>query len=313
MTDPVLAPVPDAEVPQVREIPAAPRRSDAIDQDVWTAMAEARLAAEPLRDADMNAVVLFANRCAEVANNEAQAAVQAADAAASSAAMSASSAQAAGASEAAAASSASAAASGASSAAASASSAAGSAQAASASAQSAAADAQAVADGLASIAGGPVASVAGRTGVVTLEQLSEAGVATQTGEEVLSNKTLEASSIKDARRVSSAQFIDKTVTNAAAAGTITIDLSQADVFDLTLAGATTLAISNAPALIGETFAIVIRVSQGATAFALTWFSGITWLTSGGTAPAVPAANKSVEYILSTADGTNWIGRKGAAN
>ncbi len=307
MTDPVLAPVPDAEVPQVREIPAAPRRSDAIDPDVWTAMAEARLAAEPLRDADMNAVVLFANRCAEVANNEAQAAVQAADAAASSAAMSASSAQAAGESEAAAASSASAAASGASSAAASASSSAGSAQAASASAQSAAADAQAVADGLASIAGGPVASVAGKTGVVTLEQLAEAGVATQSGAETLTNKTLSGP------RSSMAQYIDKTVTNAAATGTATLDLSQADVFDLTLAGATTLAISNAPALSGETFAIVVRVSQGATAFALTWFSGITWLTSGGTAPAAPAANKSVEYVLSTTDGTNWIGRKGAAN
>ena len=313
MTDPVLAPVPDAEVPQVREIPAAPRRSDAIDPDVWTAMAEARLAAEPLRDADMNAVVLFANRCAEVANNEAQAAVQAADAAASSAAMCASSAQAAGESEAAAASSASAAASGASSAAASASSAAGSAQAAFASAQSAAADAQAVADGLASIAGGPVASVAGKTGVVTLEQLSEGGVATQTGEEVLSNKTLEASSIKDARRVSSAQFLDKTVTNAAATGAITLDLSQAAVFDLTLAGATALSISNAPILSGETFSMVLIVSQGAAAFALTWFGGINWRTPGGTAPATPAANKTVEYILSTTDGTNWIGRKGAAN
>lgn len=108
-------------------------------------------------------------------------------------------------------------------------------------------------------------------------------------------------------------YRDKTYENNVATGTVTLDLSQADVFDLTLAGATTLAISNAPALIGETFAIVIRVSQGATAFALTWFSGITWLTSGGTAPAAPAANKSVEYILSTMDGTNWIGRKGAAN
>lgn len=108
-------------------------------------------------------------------------------------------------------------------------------------------------------------------------------------------------------------YRDKTYENNVATGTVTLDLSQADVFDLTLAGATALEISNAPTLSGETFAIVVRVSQGATAFALTWFSGITWLTSGGTAPAAPAANKSVEYILSTMDGTSWIGRKGAAN
>lgn len=139
-----------------------------------------------------------------------------------------------------------------------------------------------------------------------------------TDAQTLTNKTLTSpaingGSVSGASRVSSAQFIDKTATNSAATGTATLDLSQADVFDLTLAGATTLAISNAPTLSGETLSIVVRVSQGATAFVLTWFGGITWLTSGGTAPAVPAANKSVEYILSTMDGTNWIGRKGAAN
>lgn len=85
MTDPVLAPVPDAEVPQVREIPPAPRRSDAIDPDVWTEMAEARLAAEPLRDADMSNVARFANRCASVAIDSAQEASAQARAAAESA------------------------------------------------------------------------------------------------------------------------------------------------------------------------------------------------------------------------------------
>ena len=156
-------------------------------------------------------------------------------------------------------------------------------------------------------ADGLVASVAGKSGAVTVEDLSGGGVATQSGTESLTNKTVSGP------RSSMAQYIDKTITNAAATGTVTLDLSQADVFNLTLSGNTTLAISNAPTLSGETFAIVVRVSQGAAAFALTWFSGITWLTSGGTAPAAPAANKSVEYVLSTTDGTNWIGRKGAAN
>lgn len=166
-------------------------------------------------------------------------------------------------------------------------------------------DAQAVADALASVADGPVTSVAGQTGVVTLDSLRTAGVATQAGAETLSNKTVSGP------RSSMAQYIDKTVTNAAAAGTVTLDLSAADVFDLTLAGNTTLALSNAPALSSETFTIVVRVRQTATAYSLAWFSGITWLAT--ITPATPAANKIVEFVLSTANGAAWLGRKGAAN
>ncbi|MCW8158966.1 hypothetical protein D7243_22630 [Stutzerimonas stutzeri] len=166
-------------------------------------------------------------------------------------------------------------------------------------------DAQAVADALASIADGPVTSVAGNTGTVTLAQLSTAGVATQAGTETLTNKTVSGP------RSSMAQYIDKTVTNAAATGTVTLDLVAADVFDLTLSGNTTLALNNAPTLSGETFTIVARVRQGATAYSLAWFSGITWLATS--TPATPAANKIAEYILSTTDGVNWLGRKGASN
>lgn len=108
-------------------------------------------------------------------------------------------------------------------------------------------------------------------------------------------------------------YVDKTTTNATATGTVTLDCSVADVFDLTTSGNVTLALSNLPTLSGETFAILVRVTQGATAYALTWFGSITWLTTGGAAPAAPASNKSIEYVLTTKDGTNWLGRKGASN
>jgi hypothetical protein len=168
-----------------------------------------------------------------------------------------------------------------------------------------AADRVAVDAALASIADGPVASVAGQTGVVSLENLSTAGVATQAGTETLANKTVSGP------RSSMAQYIDKTITNAAATGTVTLDLSAADVFDLTLSGNTALAISNAPSLAGETFTVVVRVRQGGTARTLAWWGGITWLATS--TPATPAANKIVEYVLSTTNGTAWLGRKGAAN
>lgn len=138
------------------------------------------------------------------------------------------------------------------------------------------------------------------TGAMTAA-VADTDYVTPSGTSTLDNKTVKG------------VFIDKTTTNATATGTVTLNLATADVFNLTLSGNTTVALSNIPTLSNETFAFVVRVSQGGTAYTLTWFSGITWLTTGGTAPAAPAASKSVEYIFSTTDGTNWTGRKGAAN
>lgn len=112
--------------------------------------------------------------------------------------------------------------------------------------------------------------------------------------------------------VSMANFLDKTVANATATGTVTLDFAQGDVFDLTLSGATTVALTGIPTLSSETLGFVVRVTQGATAYGLTWFSGITWLTTGGAAPDAPAANKTVEYVFTTRNGTSFLGRKGAA-
>ena len=138
------------------------------------------------------------------------------------------------------------------------------------------------------------------TGAMTAA-VADTDYVTPSGTSTLNNKTFKG------------VFIDKTTTNAAATGTVTLNIATADVFNLTLSGNTTVALSNIPTLSNETFAFVVRVSQGGTAYTLTWFSGITWLTTGGTAPAAPAASKSVEYIFSTTDGTSWTGRKGAAN
>jgi hypothetical protein len=84
------------------------------------------------------------------------------------------------------------------------------------------------------------------------------------------------------------------------------------VFDLTLSGDATLAITNAPALSSETLAFSVKVTQPGTAYALTWWSGITWLTSGGAVPAAPAAGKTIEYIFTTTAPGVYVGRKGAS-
>lgn len=107
--------------------------------------------------------------------------------------------------------------------------------------------------------------------------------------------------------------MEKTAVIPSASGPTALNLSAASLFDITLSANTTLTISSPPVFLDETLAIVIRITQGATARTLTWFPNISWLTVAGAAPSAPGANRIVEYILTTTDGVNWIGRRGSAN
>jgi hypothetical protein len=107
--------------------------------------------------------------------------------------------------------------------------------------------------------------------------------------------------------------LDATITNLNTQGAIAIDLSLASIFNLNLSGnVTSVQLTNTPALLGRTLSFVVKIKQGATAYALTWFPGITWLTTNGTAPAAPAANKTTEYIFTSTSLGVYEGRKGAS-
>lgn len=77
--------------------------------------------------------------------------------------------------------------------------------------------------------------------------------------------------------------------------TPTLNLSTASIFNSVLTGNTTFSVSNAS--IGQTF--VINVQQGSgTTYTNTWFSGITWITSGGTAPTQTTVSGGItSYIF----------------
>lgn len=127
-----------------------------------------------------------------------------------------------------------------------------------------------------------------------------------------SQVTLNGAETLTNKKISAVYILDKISTVSAATGTVTLNLANASIFNLTLTGNTTLALSNVPVLDQEILSIVITVTQGATPYTLTWFNGLTWRTIGGVAAAAPAANKTTEYIItSTATGA-YIGRKGAA-
>lgn len=107
-------------------------------------------------------------------------------------------------------------------------------------------------------------------------------------------------------------YIEGYRSNATATGTVNIDLSLGGVFEYTLTGDVTFTVSNAPSLSNEILSFVVRINQGATPYVINWFGGLTWLTEGG-APSAPTANKSAEYIFTTTNGTNYVGRKGVFN
>ena len=95
-------------------------------------------------------------------------------------------------------------------------------------------------------------------------------------------------------------------------GTQALNLSTHDYFNLLLDGDTTLTLTGVPSLTNsEYIGFVVNISQDIMPFSLTWFNNITWLTTNGLAPNAPAANKTREYLFTTVDGTNFIGRVGS--
>ena len=133
--------------------------------------------------------------------------------------------------------------------------------------------------------------------------------------EVFSGATLGANTFTGqqyAPSFASPLFKGKVANLTVGPGAQSLNLSTHDYFNLFLNGTTTLTLTGVPSLTNSEYVgFVVNVGQGATPYALTWFNNITWLTTGGLAPNAPAANKSREYLFTTVDGTNFIGRAGS--
>ena len=117
---------------------------------------------------------------------------------------------------------------------------------------------------------------------------------------------------QDAPSFASALFKGKVTNLSVGPGTQSLNLTNYDYFNLLLTGATTLTLAGIPTLTNSEYTgFVVNVKQGATPYSLTWFANITWLTTDGLAPDAPAANKSREYVFTTANGTDFVGRVGS--
>ena len=133
--------------------------------------------------------------------------------------------------------------------------------------------------------------------------------------EAISGATLGANAFtgqQDAPSFASALFKGKVTNLSVGPGTQSLNLTNYDYFNLLLTGATTLTLAGIPTLTNSEYTgFVVNVKQGATPYSLTWFANITWLTTNGLAPDAPAANKSKEYVFTTVNGTDFVGRVGS--
>lgn len=112
------------------------------------------------------------------------------------------------------------------------------------------------------------------------------GLATVTGTETLTNKTLTGA--KETKVSVSASDID---------------LSAGNFFTKTISAATTFTVSNVPAS-GATASIILELTN-AGAYTISWWSGVKW--ASGTAPTLTTSGVDILGFYSHDGGTTWRG------
>jgi len=114
---------------------------------------------------------------------------------------------------------------------------------------------------------------------------------TFTGEVSMGRQNLNQPKLKD--------YSETVVTIGSATGTVSLNLANGNVFDVTLAGATTLTFNN-PAPSGQACSFTLKINQGATPYAITYPASVKW--DNDVIPDVANANKSYIIVFATING-----------
>lgn len=142
----------------------------------------------------------------------------------------------------------------------------------------------------------PIAN--GGTGATSL---SAAGIATLTGTETLTNKTIEAGTFTNG-------YTEETVV-ANTSTAYTIDLANGTVQYLTLTGNCTYTFPTPVA--GKSF-ILVQKQDGTGSRTVTWPASVDW--PGATAPTLTStASKADKFVFTAIDGSNWLGSVAGQN
>lgn len=100
-------------------------------------------------------------------------------------------------------------------------------------------------------------------------------------------------------------YSENLTTNATATGTVSLDLTTANVFNETLTGNTVFTFDN-PATTGQAHSFTVFLNQGGTAYTVTWPASVKW--SNDSIPVISDINKTcVISFVSLNGGTRWYG------
>jgi hypothetical protein len=141
----------------------------------------------------------------------------------------------------------------------------------------------------------PIAN--GGTGATSL---AAAGIATLTGTETLTNKTVEAGTFTNG-------YTEETVT-ADTSTAYTIDLANGSVQILTLTGNCTFTFPTATA--GQSFILLLK-QDGTGGRTVTWPASVEWPSA--TAPTITSTASKLDKFVFTAADSNWYGSVAGQN
>ena len=89
--------------------------------------------------------------------------------------------------------------------------------------------------------------------------------------------------------------------------TVTLDLTNGTVQNLTMTSATALTVTLPTATAGKSFILILRQPASGTANAVSWAASPPVKWSGGTAPTITATVAKADILTFVSDGTNWYG------
>ena len=117
-----------------------------------------------------------------------------------------------------------------------------------------------------------------------------------TGNLDMNRKLLQKSEIKD--------YSETVITSTGVTGTKTLDLSQGNVFDMTLSGATTFVFSNPPAS-GKAGSFTLIIRQLSTLRAVTFPASVKW--DNDVMPDFATSKTAILCFVTTNGGARWYG------
>lgn len=133
----------------------------------------------------------------------------------------------------------------------------------------------------------------GGTGAATL---AGASIATYTGTETLSNKTLTNPTVTD--------YVESVVAIGTVTSSSTIALTNGTVQTATLTASTACTFTMPTATAGKSFVLLLN-QAASTGNGTATFTGVKWGTAG--APTITATAGKMDILTFVADGTNWYG------